>query len=450
MASKGDKYITSGVWLRCDKGAVPGQLTATPKTVKLYGQDWATQLDAVPLVNIPSFGACLVTRTPCAPLTGLWTNVMETVSVQGQKPLLDLSTCQCTVGGLIKIYFTQQAALAAGLALPPTLTQEDADAEQEAKEDAEFWGDVGKGLLIAAAVVGTAAIIVGTGGAALAVLGAAAATGAAVGGVGGAVAGGISGGAEGAVSGFFQGAAFGALGGIAVASGAGVVAGALALGAAGAGVASLGFLGKACYHNPSQENGLVLVGAGAGLLAGGLTAKGIGGVRSAATKSGSLSKGITDLVKSVREEALNRVANLSVNKRGPCYSGVHDPLTGRTHYGENFNMSKPAGRAAYTKFYEESHPVIKGRIDSQNEALRNGTATAKETAGTPGAHSEVVALDKTLKAREAHTGRPVTEADLSELHLHNRSTMNATAGQPMNRCDNCRNITHGVNSVGHK
>ena len=89
MASEGDKYITSGVWLRCDKGAAPGTLTATPKTVKLYGQDWATQFDAMPLANIPSFGACMVTPPPCAPLTALWTDVMETVSVQGQKPLLE-------------------------------------------------------------------------------------------------------------------------------------------------------------------------------------------------------------------------------------------------------------------------------------------------------------------------------------------------------------------------
>jgi hypothetical protein len=71
MASEGDKYITSGVWLRCDKGAAPGTLAVLPKTVKLYGQDWAAQLDAVPLINIPSFGACMVTGTACAPLTAL-------------------------------------------------------------------------------------------------------------------------------------------------------------------------------------------------------------------------------------------------------------------------------------------------------------------------------------------------------------------------------------------
>ena len=274
MASEGDKYITSGVWLRCDKGAAPAMLKTLPKTVQLYGKDWATQFDAVPLVNIPTFGACLVTHGPCVPATMMWANVMESVSVLGQSPLLDVSTCQCTVGGSIKIFFTQLAALGAGSA--PPLSPEDAAAEQEAKEDAHFWNNVGKGLLIAAAVVGTAAIIIGTGGGALVVLATAAAAGAAVGGVGGAVAGGISGGPEGALEGYFQGAAYGALGGIAVASGAGVVAGALAIGAAGAGVASLGFLGKAYYHNPSKANGLVLVGAGAGILAGGLTAKGIG------------------------------------------------------------------------------------------------------------------------------------------------------------------------------
>lgn len=447
MASEGDKYICDGVWLRCDQGAAPGKLTVLPKSVTLYGQSWATQFDAVPLVNIPSFGGCLASQGPCMPLTAKWDEVMESVSVLAQAPLLDRSTCRCQVGGTIRIFFSQSAALAAGSR--PQLSAEEAKAEQEAQEDAHFWGDVGKGLLIAAAVVGTAAIIVGSGGTALAVLGAAAATGAAVGGVGGAVAGGISGGAEGALAGFLQGAAFGALGGIAVASGAGVVAGGLALGAAGAGVASLGFLGKAYYHNPSRENGLVLVGAGVGILASAGTAKGIGMTGSAAAQSGSLSEALTNLVKSVQEEAMNRVANLSISRRGPCYSGVHDPLTGQTHYGENFNISKPAGRAAYSQFYEDAHPVVRSRIDAQNEALQNGTATAKATAGTPGAHSEVVALDKTLKAREVYTGQPATEADVSELYLHNRSTMNATAGQPMNRCDNCRNITHGINTIGH-
>ena len=266
----GDKYIPNGVWLRCDKGVKPGKLTILPKTVKLYGEDWAAQYDAIPYVNIPTFGVCSIIKV-CVPATVMWSDIKDDVSIMGQKAILSSSTCQCTVGGTIKIYFTRQAADEAGA---------DAEAEQDAKEKADFWGKVGMGLLIAGAVVGAAVIIVGSGGTALAVLGAAAATGAAVGGVGGAVAGGISGGAKGAMTGFFTGAAFGALGGIATATGAGLLAGGLAIAAGGAGLASLGFLGKAFYHNPSQENGLVLVGAAAGMLAGGLTAKGISVARS--------------------------------------------------------------------------------------------------------------------------------------------------------------------------
>ncbi|MBC8155887.1 MAG: DUF4280 domain-containing protein, partial [Bacteroidetes bacterium] len=262
MAKEGDKYIPNGVWLRCDKGATPGKLTILPKTVKLYSEDWAAQYEAVPYVNIPAFGACMITRVLCVPATIKWDDVKDDVTLIGQHPVLDISTCQCSVGGTIKIYFSRQAA-------------DDAGAEQDAKENAEFWGNVGKGLLIAGAVVGTIALVAATGGGALVVLAGAAATGAAIGGVGGAVAGGISGGTEGAVSGFFQGAAFGALGGLATATGAGVLAGALAVGAGVAGLTSLGFLGKAYYHNPSQENGLVLVGAAAGILAGGLTGRGV-------------------------------------------------------------------------------------------------------------------------------------------------------------------------------
>lgn len=260
MASEGDKYIPNGVWLRCDKGAKPAKLKILPKTVKLYGENWAAQFDAVPYVNIPTFGVCAITHVLCVPATAKWDDVKEDVNILGQKAILSSSTCQCNVGGTIKIYFSRQAA-------------DDAGAEQDAKEKAEFWGKVGAGLLLAGAVVGTIAIVAATGGGALVVLAGAAATGAAIGGVGGAVAGGISGGAEGAVSGFFTGAAFGALGGLATATGAGVVAGALALGAGAAGLTSLGFLGKAYYHNPSQENGLVLVGAAAGMLAGGLTGR---------------------------------------------------------------------------------------------------------------------------------------------------------------------------------
>lgn len=72
-----------------------------------------------------------------------------------------------------------------------------------------------------------------------------------------------------------------------------------------------------------------------------------------------------------------------------------------------------------------------------------------------GSHSEVVALDKAIKAREAETGKPVTEADLGSFDLANRR-MPGDADKPpgttpMDRCPHCKQITDGVNVVGgHK
>jgi hypothetical protein len=56
----GEKYIPSGVWLTCDKGAIPSQFTSTPKTIKLYGKFFATEADLIPMVNIQPFGVCSV------------------------------------------------------------------------------------------------------------------------------------------------------------------------------------------------------------------------------------------------------------------------------------------------------------------------------------------------------------------------------------------------------
>ena len=124
----GDKYVPNGVWLRCDKGAIPGKLTILPKTIKLYGQDWAAQYEAVPMVNIPAFGACLVTKVVCVPGTMMWSEVKEDVTLLGQHPTLDTSTCRCSLGGTVKIYFSKAAVDAAGA---------DLEAERQAKDNAD-------------------------------------------------------------------------------------------------------------------------------------------------------------------------------------------------------------------------------------------------------------------------------------------------------------------------
>ena len=324
--ANGDKYVPNGVWLRCDKGAIPGKLTILPKTIKLYGQDWAAQYEAVPMVNIPAFGACLVTKVVCVPGTVQWSGVQSDVRLLGQNPILDTSTCQCSFGGTVKIYFTKAAVDAAGA---------DFQAEREAKDNADLLGKVALGLLAAAVLT---VVVVGTGGTALAVIATAAAIGGAAGAVGGAVQGGITGGAEGAAKGFLVGGALGALGGVAVAVGG--PAGLLALGSGVAGLGSVGFLGKAYYHNPSEENGRALVGAVAGIIAGGLTAKGLSVATAPKTSTIYRAQGGVPPNASRSRVQISEEGNASISGDGMLHVGIDN----KTHAVYFYN--KRGGAAA--------------------------------------------------------------------------------------------------------
>jgi hypothetical protein len=150
-----------------------------------------------------------------------------------------------------------------------------------------------------------------------------------------------------------------------------------------------------------------------------------------------------DLVKAVEAEAARQIASNSKRANGPCLSGVYDPVTGQTQFGRNFGKNA-AGRNEYAKFVEDAHPLIQDRIRAQQKLIGEGKVPP-ETDTRAGAHSEVRALDAAIKAREAATGKPVTEADLGSFDLHNRHMPNNNA---MHRCVNCTNITRDVNVVG--
>lgn len=157
------------------------------------------------------------------------------------------------------------------------------------------------------------------------------------------------------------------------------------------------------------------------------------------------------LIDAVEAEAVSRIEKFSNAKNGPCLTGVRDPITGEVFFGENFGKNQ-AGREAYNQFVENAHPLLKERINARQEQINEGKANNdplfEKVDTRAGDHSEIVALDKALKAREAATGKPVTEADLSSFDLHNRHLPNNNA---MHRCPNCGQITNGVNIVGgHK
>jgi ABC-type transporter Mla subunit MlaD len=104
----GQKFVPNGVMLMCNGGVAPGRLNVIPKNVMLDGQIFATELDTMPFVNIPSFGACQRLRycPPCMPAPTGWKNVCnDGVKVMGARPLLEKSTNSCAIGGKITIMF---------------------------------------------------------------------------------------------------------------------------------------------------------------------------------------------------------------------------------------------------------------------------------------------------------------------------------------------------------
>lgn len=126
---------------------------------------------------------------------------------------------------------------------------------------------------------------------------------------------------------------------------------------------------------------------------------------------------------------------LSRSQRGPVLTGVMDPQTGEIFYGMN-QGAVPS----------DLHPLLQDRLDAYLDATGGITPLR---AGIPGSHSEIVALDQAIKARELWQGFPVTESSLSDFLLSNRTLIGErrVIGIPP-RCPNCAVITNGVQTVG--
>ncbi|MFB4285336.1 hypothetical protein ACBJ59_59485 [Nonomuraea sp. MTCD27] len=104
------------------------------------------------------------------------------------------------------------------------------------------------------------------------------------------------------------------------------------------------------------------------------------------------------------------------------------------------------------------HPTLQRRVgELQDYADRNPTAyTYRDgTQGglphpdTLGTHSEVVATNKALWAREA-IGAPTSEAHLSEIVIDNRRLFGGGAGSPAPCCPNCTAILGPIDSIPGK
>jgi hypothetical protein len=120
MADDADEYVVTGALLQCSQGTVPGLFTATPRTTKVMGLVVGTELDKVPLVNIPTFGICkMLTQAaggapvPCVPACPTW-QLTYPGQMGGARPLLRMSCATCTAGqGKVEFMMSGQNPLSA-------------------------------------------------------------------------------------------------------------------------------------------------------------------------------------------------------------------------------------------------------------------------------------------------------------------------------------------------
>ena len=138
------KYIPEGSWLACDKGTCPSSFRISHNNnTNIYGSKLASEADLLPFFNIKPMGICTVLFGSCMPAVLKWDDPQDGVSVNGHRLLKEDSTCQCVVGGKIKIYFDRASAAAACVAgeikMPTEYIKEGFDwaAEQTAKSREE-------------------------------------------------------------------------------------------------------------------------------------------------------------------------------------------------------------------------------------------------------------------------------------------------------------------------
>ena len=122
--------LCCGGMLSCPFGAAPMPFSSLPAArVMINGKPAGVLTDAVPMLNVPSFGMCknpanpsvaaataaalgVLTPMPCVPvLTGAWLNPAPTVLVGGKPALTDGSKVMCAWGGQISVQFAGQTGV---------------------------------------------------------------------------------------------------------------------------------------------------------------------------------------------------------------------------------------------------------------------------------------------------------------------------------------------------
>jgi Pretoxin HINT domain/Domain of unknown function (DUF4280) len=139
------EYITKDALMMCDQGAAPDLFKPTYNTtVQVHGCLVATNMDGAPIVNIPSFKVCKITRGPCVPATApnTWKDTWQ-VKVKGIETLIGKCTCPCPVGGTIEFMTSGQVPLPADAAAEVKELQDQAQRELDDSGQGNSVGETG-------------------------------------------------------------------------------------------------------------------------------------------------------------------------------------------------------------------------------------------------------------------------------------------------------------------
>lgn len=97
----------------CSSGQAPIPITVLPGRNTMTTMPTATIFDCT-AANMPSFGFCLTTLSPCVPCAPTWLPLAPTVAISNQPALVQGSQAICPRGGVISIIEPGQFTVTAG------------------------------------------------------------------------------------------------------------------------------------------------------------------------------------------------------------------------------------------------------------------------------------------------------------------------------------------------
>ena len=151
-------------------------------------------------------------------------------------------------------------------------------------------------------------------------------------------------------------------------------------------------------------------------------------------------------------ELVTRTAREVSRELGPVATVVVDTRFPHIEVGLNIQRGRglPPTAQEMQHLRESLHPILRTRLEALEahlaELRRTGRLTNEmERAGVAGTHSEIIALNKAIKAREAFTGVSVTVRDLPDFVFVNRSLQGEFCGQTVPPpCYNCSYLIQGT------